>query len=49
MKGSEGSRSLILANAMYLSSWQKKMIVLPNCPEEEVAFEAVYEEELKKK
>lgn len=49
VEGAEGSKSLMLANAMYLSSWKKRMIELPKTLEEEIAFEAAYEAELEKK
>ena len=42
--GAEGSKSLLLANAMYLSSWKKQMIKLPENLEEDVKFEQEYEE-----
>ena len=47
--GAEGSKSLILSNALYLSSWKKKMIQIPKCIEEELELEAAFEEEMKKK
>ena len=47
--GSEGSKSLMLANAMYLSSWQRRMVELPGSLEEELAFEAAFEEEFRNK
>ena len=49
VEGSEGSKSLMLANAMYLSSWKKQMVKLPQNLEEELAFEKTYEEEFFKK
>lgn len=49
VKGSEGSKSLMLANAMYLSSWKKQMVKLPETIEEEIAFETAYEDEFEKK
>ena len=49
VEGAEGSKSLMLANAMYLSSWKKQMVKLPENLEEEIAFEAAYEEEFAKK
>ena len=48
-KGAEGSKSLLLANAMYLSSWKKQMVEIPQTIEEELAFEAEYEEAYKVK
>lgn len=47
--GTEGVKSLMLANAMYLSSWQKRMVKLPDNAEDELAFEKMYEAELGKK
>ena len=47
--GAEGSKSLLLANAMYLSSWKKQMIKLPENLEEEIKFEQEYEEMFLKK
>ena len=47
--GTEGTKSLMLANAMYLSSWKKQMVKLPENLEEEIAFETEYEEEFAKK
>ncbi len=49
VQGSEGGKSLLLANAMYLSSWKKQMIKLPENFREECEFEEIYEEELRKK
>ena len=49
VEGAEGSKSLMLANAMYLSSWKKQMVQIPQNIEEEIAFEAAYEKELQKK
>lgn len=49
VEGVEGSKSLILANAMYLSSWKKQMVDLPVTMEEMYAFESAFEEELEKK
>ncbi len=48
--GSEGRKSLLLANAIALSSWQKRMIHLPGeNTEEEKEFERIYEENLNRK
>lgn len=48
--GREGRKSLILSNAMYLSSWKKKMITLPEIGSgEEREFEKEFEEALNKK
>ncbi len=49
VEGTEGSKSLTLANAMYLSSWKKHMVKMPENLEEEIAFEAAYEAEFAKK
>ena len=42
VQGEEGIKSLLLSNAMYLSSWQKRMIVLPVTEEEQQLFEAEF-------
>ncbi|MCH5344600.1 MAG: Gfo/Idh/MocA family oxidoreductase [Acetatifactor sp.] len=48
--GEEGRYSLYLSNAIYLSSWQKKMVELPTPDtEEELRFEKAFEEGLQKK
>ena len=47
--GTERSKSLMLANAMYLSSWQKRMVELPESLDEELIFEDAFEEEFRKK
>ena len=48
--GSEGRKSLLLSNAIYLSSWEKKMIDVPEIgSENELEFEKRFEEELGKK
>lgn len=48
--GSEGRYSLLLSNAMYLSSWEKRMIELPQPEsEQEIEFEKLFEEWLSKK
>ncbi|MBP5283789.1 MAG: Gfo/Idh/MocA family oxidoreductase [Treponema sp.] len=48
--GREGRKSLILSNAMYLSSWKKKMIMLPEIgSEEEREFEKEFEEAFSEK
>ena len=47
--GREGSKSLMLANAMYLSSWKKQMVNLPQNLDEEISFEKEYESWLDKK
>lgn len=49
VEGVEGSKSLTLANAMYLSSWKKQMVDLPVTEEEMYAFETEFEKELEKK
>lgn len=45
--GEEGCKSLLLSNACYLSSWQRNMIELPEGLEEELAFEAAFEKEMR--
>lgn len=48
--GSEGCKSLLLSNAIYLSSWQRRMVTLPKeDSEEERLFEQTFEEELRRK
>ncbi len=48
--GSEGRKSLLLSNAIYLSSWKKKMIDVPEIgSEDELEFEKRFEEEIGKK
>ena len=47
--GVEGEKSLKLSNAMYLSSWNKKMIMVPQNRDDELIFEQEYENELAKK
>ena len=49
VEGAEGSKSLMLANAMYLSSWKKQMVNIPKTKEEELNFEKEYEAEFFKK
>lgn len=49
VKGTEGNKSLMLANAMYLSSWKNQMIKIPQNLEEEIIFEKEYEGELNRK
>jgi len=49
VEGTEGSKSLMFANAMYLSSWTGQMVKIPQNIEEELAFEAAYEEKFAKK
>lgn len=49
VEGAEGSKSLMLANAMYLSSWKKQMVDIPRDIEEEAAFEKEYERYLRGK
>lgn len=49
VEGVEGSKSLLLANAMYLSSWKKQMVNLPVTIEENLLFESEFEKELEKK
>ena len=48
--GREGRKSLLISNAIYLSSWEKKMIELPKIDsEEELQFEKAFESALSKK
>ena len=48
--GSEGRKSLLLSNAVYLSSWEKRMVVLPKPgTAEETVFEHRFEEWLRRK
>lgn len=47
--GEEGSKSLYLSNAMYLSSWIGKKITLPHNKSEEELFEKQFEEILERK
>lgn len=49
-EGSEGRKSLLLSNAIYLSSWEKRMVDLP-APgsKQEAEFEQLFEQWLKKK
>lgn len=49
VQGSEGSKSLLLANAMYLSSWKHQMVKIPKNAEEELAFEGIFEEMMNQK
>ena len=49
VEGTEGSKSLMFANAMYLSSWIGQMVKIPQNIEEEIAFEVAYEPEFAKK
>lgn len=49
VEGAQGGKSLMLANAMYLSSWKNQMINIPQNLEEEIAFEKEYEAKLNKK
>lgn len=49
-EGSEGSKSLLLSNAIYLSSWQRRMVMIPKADSaEELLFEQNFEAELQKK
>lgn len=46
-KGKEGSKSLLLSNAIYLSSWKREMIEIPKeGTEYELEFEKEFEKEL---
>ncbi len=48
--GREGRKSLLLSNAIYLSSWEKRMVDIPDIGSEaERAFESSFEEWLRKK
>jgi len=48
--GREGRKSLLIANAIYLSSWKRKMIELPKIgSQEELEFEKDFEEALGKR
>ena len=48
--GSEGRKSLLLSNGIYLSSWEKRMINLPKPgTAEELEFERLFEEQLQQK
>ena len=48
--GREGRKSLLLSNAIYLSSWEKEMIELPDIGSDcELEFERRFEEALRKK
>ena len=50
MGSREGRKSLILSNAMYLSSWKKKMFSLPEIGSEgEREFENEFEEAFSEK
>jgi len=41
--GAEGLKSLFLSNAMYLSSWEKRMVELPQSVEEQLFFEEAFQ------
>ncbi len=48
--GREGRKSLLLSNAIYLSSWEKRMVDIPKTGSaEEIDFEQRFEAALKKK
>lgn len=48
--GTEGRKSLLISNAIYLSSWKKEMINLPHLDsKEEKSFEKEFEKALKRK
>lgn len=50
ISGTEGRKSLAIANAIYLSSWEKRMVELPHKnTNAECEFETLFEEWLKKK
>ena len=44
-EGAEGNRSLLLSNAIYLSSWQKRMVEVP---QEGSAYEKEFEQAFEK-
>ncbi len=49
-KGSEGRKSLLISNAIYLSSWEKKMINIPVIgSDKEIEFEQEFERMLKER
>lgn len=48
--GTEGRKSLLISNAIYLSSWKKEMVNLPHLDsKEEKSFEKEFEKALKRK
>lgn len=48
--GREGRKSLLISNAIYLSSWEKKMVELPKIgSKEELQFEKAFESALRKR
>lgn len=48
--GREGCKSLLLSNAIYLSSWQRRMVTIPEEDSgEELQFEQSFEAELQKR
>lgn len=49
IEGAEGCKSLLLSNAMYLSSWQKQMVEIPQTREEMLRFEKEFEREYRGK
>ena len=49
VEGQEGLKSLLIANAIYLSSWQRRMVDLPESADEEEAFETAFAQEMEKK
>ena len=49
-QGTEGRKSLLLSNAAYLSSWEKRMVDIPNIgTDEELEFEGLFEKWLDQK
>ena len=49
-QGAEGRKSLLLSNAIYLSSWERRMVKLPEIgTDEELKFEGLFEEWLSEK
>lgn len=50
VQGTEGRKSLMLSNAIYLSSWEKRMVELPQAGSEaEIEFENLFEKWLNEK
>lgn len=49
VEGTEGLKSLLLSNAMYLSSWQKRMVELPVTEAEYLTFEEAFCKEFEAK
>ncbi len=50
VSGMEGRKSLVISNAVYLSSWEKRMVAIPQAgTQEELVFEQLFEKWLSKK